>query len=155
MTTSNPQFRADFPEFSSSSDFPNSQIDYWLTVSALLMNVDRWKSLYNHGQSMFIAHHVSLEAKEMKEASVGGLPGQNSGPISSKSIGGVSVSYDVGSSIELNARHWNTTMYGRRFIRLARMVGAGPIQIGGGTSPCCSGVAWPGPWAGTIPSPSN
>jgi len=46
----------------------------------------------------------------------------------------------------LNAGHWNLTVYGTRFIRFAKMFGAGPIQIGIGYNPSpFGGPAWPGP----------
>ena len=58
----------------------------------------------------------------------------------------VSFSYDSASAAELNAGHWNSTIYGKRYIALVRMVGAGPVQIGGsgGTGIGTSVSAWPG-----------
>lgn len=149
------QFRADFPEFGGTDKFPNAQVQYWMTLSTLLMNVSRWGSLYFTGQELFIAHHCSIEAHAMEETKNGGIPGKMAGAISGKSVGGVSVSYDTGSTIEPNAGHWGLTIYGNRFVQLMRMVGAGPIQLGAGFTPAFSGQAWPGPWTGFLPSPSN
>lgn len=154
MTLTIPQFRADYPEFASSSVYPNAQLQYWLTLAPLLMNSDRWGNLMDLGTAMFMAHHITLEARNQAAAKNGGIPGQSNGPISSKSVDKVSVSYDTGSSIEADAGHWNLTNYGTRFIRLLRMLGAGPIQLGIGVVPAYSGAAWPGPWTGSTPNPS-
>jgi len=155
MTITVPQFRADYPEFSSTSVYPNAQLQYWLTLAPLLMNADRWGALMDMGTELFMAHHITLEAKAMAEAKNGGIPGITTGPVSSKSADKVSISYDVGSSIVPDAGHWNLTIYGTRFIQLLRMFGAGPIQLGIGVVPIYSGAACTGPWTGSTPSPSN
>jgi hypothetical protein len=51
------------------------------------------------------------------------------GPIASKSVGGVSISYDVGAVTIENAGHWNGSQYGIQFYQLAMIVGAGVTQL--------------------------
>lgn len=147
------QLRSDYPEFTSTVTYPNSAITYWLTVAYSMLNADRWGRQLDLGAAMFVAHNLVLEAKVQAEAKVGGIPGGQVGPINSKSVDKVSLGYDTAVGIVPDAGHWNLSIYGTRFIKLARMMGAGPIQLGVGASPYGSGPAWPGPWP--FPSPTG
>lgn len=146
MPITNIQFRADYPEFSDAVKYPESQITYYLTLAYQMLNPGRWMSQLDLGAELFVAHNIAIEARAQIEAANGGIPGTTTGPISGKSVDKVSVSFDVGAGIELDAGHWNLTVYGTRFIRLARQKGAGPLQVGIGTDPGLNGPAWPGPW---------
>jgi len=153
MTIDVAQFRADYPEFASTADFPNSAVQYWLKVAYSLLNASRWGAQLDLGAELYVAHNLSLEARAQKEAQNGGVPGSQSGPISSKSVDKVSVSYDTGGASEEGGGQWNLTIYGTRFYNLAKKMGAGPIYIGVGSSPPFSGPAWPGP--DVTPGPTN
>jgi hypothetical protein len=146
VTITNAQFRIDYPEFTDPVKYPDSAINYYLTLAYQMLNANRWMSQLDLGAELFVAHNVAIEARALIEANNGGIPGTTTGPIASKSVDKVSVSFDVGSGIELEAGHWNLTIYGTRFIKLARMKGAGPLQIGIGVAPPGNGPAWPGPW---------
>src|SRR5208282_2001507 len=86
-------------------------------------------------------------------ARTGGWPGISKGAISSEAAGAVNISYDTQVTMEEDAGHWNNTVYGTRFIRICKMHGAGPVQIGpglglAGTVPGYNtnvGRAWSGP----------
>lgn len=145
MTITVQQFRADFPEFGSSVAYPSSQITFWMNLAYMLLNASRWGSVLDIGAELFIAHNIAIEAKAAAEAAGGGIPGTQVGPMNSKSVDKVSIGYDTGAGIEANAGHWNLTVYGTRFIRLVKMFGAGPIQVGIGQVPAGNGQAWPGP----------
>lgn len=154
MTVTVASFRGHFVEFADAERYPNAQVAYWLQVAGLLLNVQRWGRTLDLGTELFIAHNTSIERIAMDEAGNGGVPGVTKGPVNSESVDKVSVGYDVASGIELDAGHWNNTIYGTRFIRLARMHGAGPIQVGMGCplSPLSSANAWYGPWAWNFPN---
>lgn len=141
----NAQFRLDYPEFASATVYPESALTYWLTLAYQMLNVDRWGTQLNIGAELFVAHNLALEARAQSEATNGEIPGTTTGPISSKSVDKVSISFDVGAGIQPEAGHWNLTIYGTRFIRLVRMFGAGPLFIGVGAVPTGSGLGWPGP----------
>jgi hypothetical protein len=145
MTITPQQLRSDYPEFASTTVYPNSAIEYWSGYAYLMLNANRWGKMLDLGAALFIAHHITIEARNQAIAAKGGIPGEQTGPLSSKSVDKVSISYDTGSGIEPNAGHWNLTVYGTRFIRLVKMFGAGPVQVGGGISLSGSGMAWPGP----------
>lgn len=158
MTITANQFRTNFTAFANTELFPDPTIDFWLAVAYKLLPADRWSTMFDTAAELFVAHNVSLEARTLKEAANGKVPGQSMGMLSSKSVDKVSASYDTGSAAEENAGHWNLTLYGQRFIRLARMFGAGPVQIGAGcydaSNPLASINAWAGPWQSLYPNPS-
>lgn len=151
------QFRQNFIEFADGNRYPNSAVEYHLTFSAKLINTARWGNLADDGVQLMAAHFLNLERRSMDAADRGEVPGTATGPISSRSVDKVSVSYDTNASIEPGAGHWNLTVYGQRYRSLARMFGAAGIQIGVplGVHPLSSAYAWAGPWAWMIPSPSN
>ncbi len=145
MAITTQQFRYDFPEFNSTTTYPNSQIEFWLNLAYMLINPNRWKRMTDLGAELFVAHHITIEARNQAEANNGGIPGQNTGPVSSKSVDKVSISYSTGDSIDPGAGHWNLTSYGTRFHKLLLLFGAGPIQIGVGITPALNSPAWAGP----------
>lgn len=153
------QFRTDFAEFASTAVFPDSSVNYWLTIANAKLNATvsgaRWGNLLLMGIELFTAHNLVLEAMAQRGAQAQGIPGINKGAISVSNAGSVSISYDTQAAMELKAGHWNLTIYGTRFIREARMVGAGPLQIGvdagglaGDLSDGTGGGGWSGPPAG-------
>lgn len=139
------QFRTDFPEFGSTTKYPDGQLTFWLTLGSLLINVDRWGELVNFGVELYMAHNLVLGALAQESAAAGGVPGMATGILNSKSIDKVSAGYDTVSAAEQFAGNWNLTTYGQRYYRLLQQFGAGPLQIGAG--PGCAPVygSFPGP----------
>ena len=129
MTFSIPAFRANFPEFSDTTVYPTTVVQFWLTLAENLVPCQIWKDCWTQGVSLYIAHEITLAAQNQKAAAIGGIPGQNSGIASQKAVGSVNVSYDSQSNSEKDAGYWNLTNYGKQFIRLARIFGARPIQL--------------------------
>jgi hypothetical protein len=146
------QFVADYPEFSDSAKYTVSSMNYWLAVATLLLNPNRFDAnTLILATELYVAHNLVIEAQAQDTAKAGGWPGITKGVINSESAGAVTVSYDTAPVIEERAGHWNLTVYGLRFIRLAKLFGAGPIQVGPGfgapgTVPGSDfGSAWSGP----------
>lgn len=151
-------FRTNFPAFADATRFPAGMVEYWLGLAAKLVNADRWGNLTDDGIKLFAAHNLVLERQAMDSAANGGTPGMSRGVINSESVDKVSVGYDTTAGIELDAGHWNLTIYGTRFIRLARMMGMGGIQLGAGVdidTALSSANAWAGPWSSTFPNRSQ
>lgn len=149
MTVTAASFRTTFPEFANVATYPDPQVNFWLAASVSQFNAGRWGTLLDLGVSLYVAHQVSLQAKAVKAAAFGGVPGAATGPVASKGVDKVNVSYDTGSVAEEGAGHWNMTIYGQQYIRLARQIGMGPVQIDAQTAQ--GGVslttgAWPGPY---------
>lgn len=66
--------------------------------------------------------------------------------MSSKGVGPASTSYDVAAVALERGGDWNATRYGITYLRIARLVGAGAIQVGTGGGPAGipynEGVFW-------------
>jgi len=129
MTVTAAQLRSDFPEFANTTTYPDSLVTMWLTVANSLVNPDRWVELTNLGIELVTCHHLAISAKDQLASAVGGAPGEVKGPTASKAVDKVSVSYDTGAVTLTDAGFWNMTSYGTRFLGLARMFGAGGMQI--------------------------
>ena len=122
-------FRANFPEFSCTQDYPDSTIEFWFTVADGLLNPERWANLYEYGTQLIVAHHLAIASRDQQAAHSGGIPGTVQGVQSSKSVDKVSVSYDTKAVTNENEAFWNMTTYGIRLSHLSRMVGAGGVQL--------------------------
>lgn len=153
MTVTVAKFRADFTAFARDDSFPNSEITFWLDIAYQLLNAQRWSTLLDFGAELFVAHNLALELKTKREGENGASPGGTVGPINNKSVDKVTVGYDTASGVELEAGHWNLTIYGTRFIRMARMMGAGPVQVGAGSPDGVGAGAYAGPWTFLFPNP--
>ncbi|AOJ93322.1 hypothetical protein WK22_10595 [Burkholderia multivorans] len=123
------QFRQSFPEFNDTTTYPDSLVQFWMTVAVSLVNAERWGELTDLGIALVTAHHLALAVKDQKMAAVGGVPGQVTGPQSSKAVDKVSASYDTAAVAIKDGGFWNATMYGVRYLSLAMMMGAGGMQL--------------------------
>jgi Protein of unknown function (DUF4054) len=164
MTVTSSQFRADFPEFSSTASYPDRVINFYLNIAGLLLNVDRWDTTAgpNGGLSMFdvatellVAHNITLRKREFDQAQTGAAPGMQTGILSSKSTGPISASYTTAEVIEKGAGFFAMTEYGSQFWGLVKMFGAGVIQVGVGVAPPFAMGAWAGPWPWPLPAGSG
>lgn len=128
VTPTDASFLGIFPEFNDSTKYPGTVRAFWLRTAVANMDALRWGEYYELGLYLWMAHHMTLFATQRQGS--GGRT--TSGLVSSKSVGGVSVSYDTGSIIEQGGGVWNATTYGMRWIQLANLVGMGGVQVGGG-----------------------
>jgi hypothetical protein len=124
-----PTFRTNFPEFADSARYPTPLVTFWLGVGASLVNADRWGELSDVGVQLCTAHHLVISARDQATSAAGGLPGQAAGMVSSKSVDKISVTYDTGAAMIDGAGFWALSSYGVRYLSLARMFGAGGLQL--------------------------
>ncbi len=122
-------FRAAFPEFRDLAKYPNDMVSFWGAFAVAQVSERRWKTQTVMGQRLYTAHEITLAAQNVGSAIVGGTPGNQSGPTNSKTVGSVTVAYDTQQGAEKDAGYWNLTTYGKQFIRLARIFGAGATQL--------------------------
>lgn len=125
----NNAFRSAFPEFSDSDRYPDSMLNFWASFGEKMLNKSRWAELYDNGLFLFVAHQSTIAANEREASALGSSGGTASSVISSQSVGDVSVVYDTNNALETKAGHWNLTIYGRQYIRLARLFGMGGRQL--------------------------
>lgn len=142
MSVSDTCFRSSFPQFTDSAKYPGAMLELWRNWAVAQVNADRWGELTDQAVMLVMAHFITMEGR----AGVVGASG-SPGVLTSKSAQGVSASYDMSSVTEKDAGHWNSTVYGTRYYRMARMIGAGPLQVGI-PSP---DVGVSGFWPGVIP----
>jgi hypothetical protein len=122
-------FRKQFPEFSDTVKYPSPMIEMWSAFAIAQVRASAWGTQVNLGISLYTAHELVLAAQNVDASRVGGSPGQQGGIAQTKTIGSVTVGYDAQSSNEKDASYWNLTTYGKQFIRLCRIFGAGCIQL--------------------------
>ncbi len=124
------QFRRAMPEFADPTRFPKVTIDFWAEVAEELVSTTRWGNLRTKGLHLFVAHNLSLAARDLKASKAGGIPGTTPGKIASKSLGSASISYEAGSgNADAGAGHWGLTTYGQQYQQLARLIGVGCVVL--------------------------
>lgn len=125
-------FRDDYPEFDDGERYPDRLINRWLSVGQRLLSASAWGDLLDHGLGLYIAHHISIQGQNILDAAFGGQPGQNKGPVASKTVDKDSVTFDTSAASIDGAGNWNATTYGVQFYQLVQLVGAGGAQVGTG-----------------------
>ncbi len=118
------EFLAIFPEFTS---FNPARITFWLSVTVNMIDPTRWGALSQQGQALLTAHFAMIDQQNQNAPT----QGQVNGPISSKSVAGVSVTKDTQAVVMEKAGHYNATNYGQQYVRLMKMMGAGAVQSTG------------------------
>lgn len=147
MTVTAAQFRVNFPEFSDVAKYSDPEVGFWLGLSLLLLNPDRWGNALDYGLQLFVAHNLSLQFDSKMAAASGQNPGKVVGNLTSGSVDKVSYSRDTAAVMDPKHGHWNLSTYGLRYIRLVMMMGAGPVYVGAPSASELSQYtgAWPGP----------
>lgn len=146
MAVTPASFRAALNAFADNARYSDDEITYWNTLALKLHNADRWGDFIDDGVMFFIAHNLALEDASEQAAMKDQAPGAIQGAVTSVSVDKVSYARDPSAAMEPGAGHWNLTTYGMRWLRLSKMAGAGPLQIGAGPcGPNISSAAWPGP----------
>jgi hypothetical protein len=123
------QFRINFPEFSDVERFTDAMLNFWAGIGENLISECRFGTSYNYALSLFLAHNIVLAATNEATADAGGIAGGGAGTVQQKTVGSVSVSYDVASSMLPDAGHWNQTIYGRQYLQLVKLFGQGCVHL--------------------------
>lgn len=123
------QFRLDFPEFSDTAKYTDGSLTFWATVAEKMVSECVWKTMFTQGVKLYVAHEITLASQNAQAGLSGGMPGTSGGVPNNKTVGSVTVGYDSQSTSEKDAGWWNLTNYGKQYIRLARIFGAGCIQL--------------------------
>lgn len=129
MTITATSFRQAYPEFIDAVAYPDARITAQIAASALLMNSAAWGELLDYGTQLFVAHKLAIGRRRQRVAGFGGVPGEVTGPVASKSVDKISKSFDTGAVTFDGAGDWNATEYGVEYYRLAQMIGAGGAQL--------------------------
>lgn len=120
-------FRAAVPAMADVAKYPDATLELYLGLAHENLNEGRLGDMYAMAQCWYAAHFIALVSQAA--AAPGKPSGSVGGVISSKSVGGVSISYDVSSITNANAGQWNSTLYGRLLWPYLQMAGTGPLQF--------------------------
>jgi hypothetical protein len=123
------EFRRRHPEFADQRTYREEDVLMWLDMAAKRLRPERWADLLDHGTGLYVAHQLAATQPAQAASRRGGIAGQGGGVVQSKSVDKVSVSYDTGAITVEGGGDWNATTYGRQFLQLARLVGAGGVQL--------------------------
>ena len=128
-TTDNPEYTSDtflraYPQF---SILDTSVVDAWVGIAHQCVKYSLWDKTWELGMGLFIAHFLTLYQQTIEEDL--GNPvlskGLSKGLITSESVGGMSVSYDLGSfTSEFDG--WGTfkqTIFGQQYVHFLQMMG--------------------------------
>ena len=128
-TTDNPEYTSDnflraYPQF---SILDISVVDAWVGIAHQCVKYSLWDKTWELGMGLFIAHFLTLYQQTIEEDL--GNPvlskGLSKGLIASESVGGMSVSYDLGS-LTSEFDGWGTfkqTIFGQQYVHFLQMMG--------------------------------
>ncbi len=129
MTFTAGLFRVLYPEFRDTVAYPDQVVDYWAGIAQAQVLKCAWRKQWLTGVYLYTAHQLVLWMQNQRTANAGGVPGQSGGIANTKTVGQATIGYDTASSSEKDAGYWNLTNYGKQFIHMARIFGAGAIQL--------------------------
>jgi len=122
-------FRQQFPEFADTTRYPEPLVAFWLDVVTRMLRPEVWGELLDVGLALALAHHLVVSSRQQGSASAGKVPGAVLGAQTSKSVDTVSISYDVAAVTLEGGGFWNKSSYGIQFLGMARLLGAGGVQL--------------------------
>ena len=105
-----------YPEFSATLE---ATIEARLADALLEMRADIWGVLYERGAYALTAHILTLDT----------LSSSDTGAVSVRTVGDVSISYGAYLSLNPNDYSFNDSKYGREYRRLMRLVSSGPVVV--------------------------
>ncbi len=117
-----------FPEFSDATNYPVAQVTFWLAQAYLALNAFRFGLQLPLAVMLYVAHSITLSAREVQSAAGGKLVGNVQGPLLSKSVGPLSASYSGDTALD-GAGAFNFTTYGQRLYSLMKAYAMGPKYV--------------------------
>jgi hypothetical protein len=127
MAVTPTDFKARYTEFATLSD---ARIQIFLDDAVLELDVVRWGDLYDRGLAALAAHFLAISERTSLAGTTGG--GGAIGPLASKSVGDVSLSYGWTGNSASGSRDQNyylSTVYGQDYLRLVAIVGYGMVAV--------------------------
>ena len=112
-------FKNRFPEFNTIDD---TRIQLFLDDSDLMVST-KWGKLRKLGILYLTAHNLAVS--QITDTGVTSSPKN----IASKSVEGVSVTYESGSPMDSKYNYFNTTSYGKRYIELKMQISVGGARL--------------------------
>lgn len=125
-------FRQIYPAFDAQR-YPDGMVQFHLGSASARLLPSVWGELRDDGIALYVAHRLALAGPVVTAGGSGGAtfpaPGPAKGLVSSKSVGGASISYDTSAGQTEGGGDWNLTSYGQQFLTLASAVAVGAMQF--------------------------
>lgn len=139
----NPPFTVDdfkkiYPQFWKGKKplVPVEVIDMYVQLAAACVKKARYHDMWKHCMCLFVAHFLTLYMQtmvdpEFADARAVAAAGQTKGLMTSKSVDGVSASYDFSAVLQdLDGwAAWKLTAFGAQFATLAKAYGMGGMRV--------------------------
>ena len=113
---------------------PNEVMEMYIELADSCIKQSRYRKMWKHCMCLFIAHFTTLYMQSMVEANSDLATvihaGQTKGLVASKSVDGVSVSYDFQAMQDLEGfAAWKSTTYGFQLATLAKVYSKGGLYV--------------------------
>lgn len=128
-------FLAGFPEFSA---VPEATVNYWITQAYNQLNATLLGTQIDYAAALYTAHNLVPAKKALDALKTGAAIGDAISPVQTKTVGGVTVTFDTASAAIEGAGQWNSTRYGQLLYPLIRGASLGGIY----TKPWRSGHSY-------------
>lgn len=137
MRIEHPRFVTVFPEFSDGRVYPADRVGFWIDQAEIQVSDDVFGESSELAAMLFVAHNLALGGGS-------GSSGASVAPVTSKTVGPISKSFDTTVAAWEKAGIFNGTSYGQRLYALLRAHGSGPrYRPSFRSSPFRSPGAWP------------
>lgn len=111
-----------FPDVFTDTD--DDVMDLCIVEAGLFIDEDKWGDLYDIGMMYLSAHLIVSTNPDQVNAGDAGA----AGPVSSRRVGDVAVSYgSKASASAYSSEEYDSTVYGRHYLRLRRLIQGGPV----------------------------
>lgn len=125
--------RESFPQFTEEL-FPDGRVSFYLKLAGKQLDKARWDDWWIEGCHLHAAHHLTLEreASKAKDGTGGIAAAAGAVVAASKTVGGVSKSESRAGAAATGdplAGHFNDTIYGKQYWRMAQLIGAGGAVV--------------------------
>ena len=118
--------RTRYPEFSDATAFPDARIQLFIDDAETELAPIEWGIHYDRGMSALTAHFLSIATMT---ANGGGTSG-SLGPVASRSVGDVSLSFGgMGGGLTQMENYFLTTPYGQEYWRMVQLYGVGMLTV--------------------------
>lgn len=129
-----PVFRVQLSDVLNQDEIPAEVYNLFYNMANKALKYDRFKSQWKYCMCLYIAHYLTLYLQTQsgnpgaQAALAGSVP---KGVASSKSVDGLSISYDfLGASDDLSGYGtWKYTIYGQQLMTITKMYGHGGAWV--------------------------
>lgn len=120
-----------YPQFE--TVLPEEIIQMYLDFAHHCIKYYRWRNGFKIGISLFVAHFCTLYLQSFSDSAAQSVinAGQSKGLVASKTVDGVSISYDYGTALQGLSEWggWTMTTYGMQLAMLAKLYGKGMFVV--------------------------